>query len=261
MIEAGEVSPEIEEKKRIYRLRLSQPLYGASPLDACARFFFKYGQFSGRASRSEYWYASMWLSIYLVVCWCAYALFFYNPSIVGIILLILMAAGLMFALVPFLSLTSRRYHDAGLSALWMLIGSVISLAGIVVAGSALADATKLMLALNHLNKAFASASGGPPTLQNPSTQSAAFISEMTFSSAKAILLTSIREEIRLLFVGFLIMLPGQVVDVIFCLLPSRQKGVRFDVPRLPFEWTVTKESYLNSLKRKEKEISESFLQG
>ena len=261
MIEAGEVSPEIEEKKRIYRLRLSQPLYGASPLDACARFFFKYGQFSGRASRSEYWYASMWLSIYLVVCWCAYVLFFYNPSIVGIILLILMAAGLMFALVPFLSLTSRRYHDAGLSALWMLIGSLISLAGIVVAGSALADATKLMLALNHLNKAFASASGGAPALQNPSTQSAAFISEMTFSSAKATLLTSIREEIRLLFTGFLIMLPGQVVDIIFCLLPSRQKGARFDAPRLPFEWTVTKESYLNSLKRKEKEINESFPQG
>ena len=261
MIEIEEVSPEIEEKKRIYRLRLSQPLYGASPLDACARFFFKYGQFSGRASKSEYWYASMWLSIYLVVCWGAYALFFYDPSIVGLILLILMAAGLMFALVPFLSLTSRRYHDAGLSALWMLIGSLISLAGIIVAVSALADATKLMLALNHLNKAFASASGGASTLQSPSTQSAAFISEMAFSSEKAILLTSIRGEIRLLFIGFLIMLPGQVVDIIFCLLPSRQKGVKFDVPRLPYQWTITKESYLNSRKRKEKKISESFLQG
>ena len=261
MIEIDEVSPEIKEKKRIYRLRLSQPLYGASPLDACARFFFKYGQFSGRASKSEYWYASMWLSIYLVVCWCAYVLFFYNPSLIGITLLTLMVAGLLFVLVPFLSLTSRRYHDAGLSALWMLIGSLISLAGIVVAVSALADATKLMLALNHLNKAFASASGGASTLQSPSTQSAAFISEMAFSSEKAILLTSIRGEIRLLFIGFLIMLPGQIVDIIFCLLPSRQKGVRFDVPRLPYQWTITKESYLNSRKRKEKKISESFLQG
>ena len=261
MIEIDEVSPEIKEKKRIYRLRLSQPLYGASPLDACARFFFKYGQFSGRASKSEYWYASMWLSIYLVVCWCAYVLFFYNPSLIGITLLTLMVAGLLFVLVPFLSLTSRRYHDAGLSALWMLIGSLISLAGIVVAGSALADATKLMLALNHLNKTLASSSAGTPALQNPSTQNAAFISEMAFSSEKAVLLTSIRREIRLLFVGFLIMLPGQVVDIIFCLLPSRQKGVKFDVPRLPYQWTITKESYLNSRKRKEKKISESFLQG
>ena len=89
----------------------------------------------------------------------------------------------------------------------------------------------------------------------------AFISEMAFSSEKAILLTSIRGEIRLLFIGFLIMLPGQVVDIIFCLLPSRQKGVKFDVPRLPYQWTITKESYLNSRKRKEKKISESFLQG
>ncbi|MBQ1299246.1 MAG: DUF805 domain-containing protein [Aeriscardovia sp.] len=261
MIETDEVSPEIKEKKRIWRLRLSQPLYGASPLDAFARFFFKYGQFSGRASRSEYWYASMWLSAYLVVCGCCYALFIEDPSVVGIILLILMCIGIMLMVAPFLSLTSRRYHDAGFCALWMLIGTLISLAGILVAGSALTDATVLILALDHISKAAAPVlQEGGSALQNPSVQSAAFISAHSLSSTKEMLSASLREEERILFLGFLIMLPGQIVDIIFCLLPSRQKGVRFDVPRLPFEWTITKESYLNSLKRKEGNVSGSLRQ-
>jgi hypothetical protein len=36
---------------------LSQPLYGASIVQAITRFFKKYATFSGRASRSEFWWA------------------------------------------------------------------------------------------------------------------------------------------------------------------------------------------------------------
>lgn len=43
---------------------LSQPLYGASLPQAVARFFRKYATFSGRASRSEYWW--MWLAQFVV---------------------------------------------------------------------------------------------------------------------------------------------------------------------------------------------------
>ncbi|MBR4399376.1 MAG: DUF805 domain-containing protein [Aeriscardovia sp.] len=255
--EEDEVSPEVEEKKRIYRLRLTQPLYGASPLDAWARFFFKYGQFAGRASRSEYWYSSMCLSGYLLVCACAYALFFEDPSILGAILLIAVFIGILVIIVPSLSLTARRYHDAGLSALWMLIGSLISLAGILIAGTALLDATKLMFELHSLVKDAAPAgAGGAP--QSPATQNAAFLA-LPLSSAKELLSMSIKAEEEILGVGVLILIPGQIIDIIFCLLPSSQKGVRFDVPRLPFEWTVTKESYLNSKKREK--LSESCRQG
>lgn len=35
---------------------LSAPLYGASFPQAVSRFFRKYATFSGRASRSEYWW-------------------------------------------------------------------------------------------------------------------------------------------------------------------------------------------------------------
>ena len=250
MIEEVEVPPEVEERKRLYRLRLTQPLYGASPLDACARFFFKYGQFSGRASRSEYWYSSMWAAGYVIVCWCVYAIFVYYPSVLGLILLLAALAGLLFCLVPFLSLTSRRYHDAGLSALWMLIGSLISLAGILVAGSALADATRLMFELDQISKAAFSGDlvrlgAGAPALSP--------------SQAKEAVSDAIRWEVEVMRIGGLVLLLGQVVDIIFCLLPSRDEGARFDVPRLSAEWTVTKGSYLSSLKRGK--VSESSRQG
>lgn len=40
---------------------LNQPLYGASFMQATKRFFKKYARFSGYASRSEYWFASLFL--------------------------------------------------------------------------------------------------------------------------------------------------------------------------------------------------------
>lgn len=44
--------------------RLSTPLYGATPGQAITRFFRKYATFSGRASRSEYWWVA--LAIFVV---------------------------------------------------------------------------------------------------------------------------------------------------------------------------------------------------
>ncbi|MBO6003470.1 MAG: DUF805 domain-containing protein [Aeriscardovia sp.] len=252
MIEEDDVPPEIKEKRRLYRLRLTQPLYGASPLDACARFFFKYGQFSGRASLSEYWYSNMWGAAYLLVCWCVYALFVSDPSVVSLILLLAVLAGALTCLVPFLSLTSRRYHDAGFSALWMLIGSLISLAGILVGASALADATKLAFELDAIAKAQAS---GALFVRLGAASPA-----LSIANAKALVSSSLGWEVKVARAAGLVLLLGQIVDVVFCLLPSKNKGVKFDAPRLSSEWTVTKESYLSSLKRGKGKVSESSRQ-
>lgn len=40
-----------------------QPLYGANPGNAFARYFSKYAVFTGRASRSEYWWMQFWAMI------------------------------------------------------------------------------------------------------------------------------------------------------------------------------------------------------
>ncbi len=50
---------------------LSQPLYGASIGQAVSRFFKKYATFSGRASRSEFWW---WYLVFVVVTGVLYAI-------------------------------------------------------------------------------------------------------------------------------------------------------------------------------------------
>jgi uncharacterized membrane protein YhaH (DUF805 family) len=104
---------------------LSQPLRGASISDAASRFFKKYTVFTGRASRSEFWY---WSLIY---------------AIVGVVISLTMIAstGLYSALigtwsvatiVPSIALGVRRLHDIGKSGLWILIGLVPFVGAIIL---------------------------------------------------------------------------------------------------------------------------------
>jgi uncharacterized membrane protein YhaH (DUF805 family) len=112
------------------------PLYGANPVQAVKRFFAKYAVFHGRASRAEYWWVFL-----------AYA-------IVGFVLEVLPfvldgasrgSAGLGFAIVgyanlalflgtivPNLSVTARRLHDANLSGWLMLLLLIPFLGGLAV---------------------------------------------------------------------------------------------------------------------------------
>ena len=46
---------------------LDQPLYGASLPQAVGRFFRKFATFSGRASRSEYWWVYLFIFIVVIV--------------------------------------------------------------------------------------------------------------------------------------------------------------------------------------------------
>lgn len=105
---------------------LSQPLYGATMGEAVARFFRKYATFSGRASRSEFWWVYL---VYLVVSAAvAIALsaagvtrvavtadgeLVYAPGywITWIIDMILSLA----LLVPWLAIMWRRLHDTNRS--------------------------------------------------------------------------------------------------------------------------------------------------
>ena len=104
-------------------------LYGATPFQAWRRFVTKYVVFSGRASRSEFWW---WLLAFAIV---SLVLAFVNKAIVPVPSSADSAAILQYsvkvsilqiswALVNFVggsSLTVRRLHDIGRSGWWWFI--------------------------------------------------------------------------------------------------------------------------------------------
>ncbi|SDU95167.1 Uncharacterized membrane protein YhaH, DUF805 family [Microlunatus sagamiharensis] len=102
------------------------PLYGASPAQAFRRFWRKYVTFSGRASRSEYWWwvliafaVSVVFQLIGVAQTGSFALGERRTDDVGDILSSLW--GLAVA-IPTLALSWRRLHDTNRSGLWILIG-------------------------------------------------------------------------------------------------------------------------------------------
>ena len=85
--------------------------------EAVKTCFSKYVDFSGRASRSEYWW---FVLAYVVV---AIVAGFIHEVVYGLVILAF--------LLPLLSGGARRLHDNGKSAWWLLIG-LIPLVGLVL---------------------------------------------------------------------------------------------------------------------------------
>jgi uncharacterized membrane protein YhaH (DUF805 family) len=79
--------------------------------------FYKYIEFNGRASRSEFW----WFYLFVIICWIiGFAL---GPIIEVIIIL-----GL---LIPYIAVQARRLHDIGKSG-WLQLLSLIPLIGAII---------------------------------------------------------------------------------------------------------------------------------
>lgn len=120
---------------------LDQPRYGISFGGAIGRFYRKYATFSGRASRSEYWWVQlMWLLSQVPLI----AAFIIDRNqghtsepgpLFGVVavLWVLWALG---SIVPQIALFVRRMHDANLSG-WLvlvhLFPSLGAIAGIILA--------------------------------------------------------------------------------------------------------------------------------
>ena len=122
---------------------LDQPLYGATLPQAVSRFFRKYATFSGRASRSEYWWVYLFIILVAIVGGIgvgvlgnatqtatdaaarqpgAGALIFGVPLIVFSLAII----------VPAIALHVRRLHDVNLPGPLYLITLVPYLGGFVL---------------------------------------------------------------------------------------------------------------------------------
>ena len=128
---------------------LDRPWYGATFRGSVRRFWRKYATFSGRASRSEYWWWQLVAAMVGVLINLVYQPFYLawffrfeqqvmrspdsfptspfalygqllgSPGIVVVLVIVLVwwAA----TIVPTLALGARRLHDAGFRAWWLLL--------------------------------------------------------------------------------------------------------------------------------------------
>lgn len=105
---------------------LDLPYPGCPPIQAVERFFRNYATFSGRASRSEFWWPTLMMGIAETVLGALAAAS--DIGIVGTMQGVLSLA----LLVPSLAVGVRRLHDINLNGAWL-----IPFAGLTVLGSAL----------------------------------------------------------------------------------------------------------------------------
>lgn len=81
--------------------------------------FVKFADFTGRASRPEFW----WFALFIVLCASAFT---YISETAGSIFLVA-------TLLPFLAVGARRLRDSGNSP-WWLLGLLIPVGGIIILG-------------------------------------------------------------------------------------------------------------------------------
>ena len=114
------------------------PQPGASFGEAVKRFFQRYAQFRGYASRSEFWWVALFNGLVGLVF---YILLFMvvglgaaadgssddvgtGAGIGMVVVLLLYFAYAIATFIPGLALTVRRLHDSGKSGLWLLIAFI-----------------------------------------------------------------------------------------------------------------------------------------
>lgn len=93
-------------------------------MEAVNRAFNNYCCFTGRASRSEYWWFALFCA---AIAWLLSGLILLNPTVGKIVNFVYSAI----ILLPSLGLCVRRLHDIGKSGWWYLIG-FIPVVGIIL---------------------------------------------------------------------------------------------------------------------------------
>lgn len=123
---------------------LEQPLYGASFGQAVGRFFKKYATFSGRASRSEYWWVYLFNVIVAAILWIlalimgatgAHIDAATGAAVPGpgfVVIAIIDALWALAIVVPSLAIAWRRLHDTNKSGGFWFLGFIPVVGWIIV---------------------------------------------------------------------------------------------------------------------------------
>ncbi|MDR6637183.1 DUF805 domain-containing protein [Paenarthrobacter nitroguajacolicus] len=119
------------------------PYYGAPIGAAVKRFFKKYTAFSGRASRSEYWWVALVLGVVGFVLQLLTGILGAAGATVdssgnsvpgpgAVVGLILIVVFYLAVLIPSIALLVRRLHDGNFSGWLVLIGLIPGLGGLAL---------------------------------------------------------------------------------------------------------------------------------
>lgn len=172
---------------------LDQPYYGCPFPEAFLRFWKKYIVFSGRASRSEYWWwtlAASGINIVLNIL----------SEATDNKLAFLTTLWTLAILIPGIALAVRRLHDINKPGWWVaifygaiVIGAILMTVG---AGTAIWGGLGGFAAGDYSNHYGTAAAGG----------------------------------IGIAVIGALLTLAAGIVFIVFMALPSKPEGARFDVP-------------------------------
>ena len=138
-------TPQTQLGRRLDVDSLDLPLYGAGPIVAIKRFYQNYATFSGRASRSEYWWANVILFLAVSIIFGVgialgytlgggvtdeYGLQQPGPAFLPFFII----GGLLnlASIVPAIAISVRRLHDGGFSGLWYLVNFVPYIGSLVL---------------------------------------------------------------------------------------------------------------------------------
>jgi len=133
---------------------LDLPHYGIGPVGAVLRFIQKYATFSGRASRSEYWWivaafgiVSVPLSIINAAAAAASATIDESragpPGLLTTAVTVIAVIAALVLITPTVAVTVRRLHDANLSGWVYLLNLVPVLGALMLAAIALRPSNPL----------------------------------------------------------------------------------------------------------------------
>jgi uncharacterized membrane protein YhaH (DUF805 family) len=123
---------------------LDQPLYNASFGQAIKRFFTKYATFSGRASRSEYWWAVLFNTLVYIFASIILGIAIFStgdrpvdsedwrPSALTVTLMVLFAVYGLAVLIPSIAVSVRRLHDANYSGWFYLLSLIPGVGGLIL---------------------------------------------------------------------------------------------------------------------------------
>ena len=100
-------------------------------MDAVKTCFGKYADFSGRATRSEYWWFYLAFIIFYIVGLVLGGILASVSETLGMIVMGIVVLGALGFLLPSLAAGVRRLHDVDKSGWFMLIG-LIPLVGLVL---------------------------------------------------------------------------------------------------------------------------------